>query len=324
MTCWRRECRACPPGAAGRRDRAAAGRRGRLPRRRRACHAAGGVARRQDACPGDRRRAVACPPLSGGDPRRREPGRPARHGRIARADPGRAPGAPGAAAGPADRSGRQRRAPGRPASGGRRSHPGQPGSRDRRAARRGTPRRGGPARHPGSGTAVAGPAPGQHLRVGSVPRAHPGQAGAGRVTRPGSPLIAALQQVLADEHAAVYAYGVIGAHLTGTARARATGDWIAHQRARDSLEATLLRLGSRPAAAAVAYEMPGPVRTRREATAAALVIEDRIAAAYLGLVAAATAAIREQAALQVRAAALRAAAWRGSTVAFPGLPGDGS
>lgn len=144
------------------------------------------------------------------------------------------------------------------------------------------------------------------------------------MTRPGSPLIAALQQVLADEHAAVYAYGVIGAHLTGTARARATGDWIAHQRARDSLEATLLRLGSRPAAAAVAYEMPGPVRTRREATAAALVIEDRIAAAYLGLVAAATAAIREQAALQVRAAALRAAAWRGSTVAFPGLPGDGS
>jgi hypothetical protein len=144
------------------------------------------------------------------------------------------------------------------------------------------------------------------------------------VTRPGSSLIVALQQVLADEHAAVYAYGVIGARLTGRARARATDDWIAHQRARDSLEATLRALGSRPAAAAVAYQMPGPIRTRREAASAAVAIEDRIAAAYLGLVGAATAALRERAALQVRAAALRAAAWRGSTVAFPGLPGGDS
>jgi Domain of unknown function (DUF4439) len=132
--------------------------------------------------------------------------------------------------------------------------------------------------------------------------------------------VRALQSALAAEYAAVYGYGVVGAHLTGSQQATATTDWVAHQVARDRLEAMLRSAGSsQPTAAAVAYQLPAPVRNAREAVALAVVLEDRIATAYLGLVALSSTAIREYGAQQVQASALRAAAWRGSTVAFPGL-----
>jgi hypothetical protein len=131
--------------------------------------------------------------------------------------------------------------------------------------------------------------------------------------------IRALQAALAAEHAAVYGYGVAGAYLTGSQQATATTDWVAHQVARDELESMLRSLGAQPGAAAVAYQLPAPVHSAGDAAALATVLEDRVATAYLGLVAVSAAAIREFGALQVRASALRAAAWRGSTVAFPGM-----
>jgi Domain of unknown function (DUF4439) len=132
--------------------------------------------------------------------------------------------------------------------------------------------------------------------------------------------VTALQSALAAEHAAVYGYGVVGAYLTGGQQATATTDWVAHQVARDRLEAMLRSAGrSQPTAAAVAYQLPMPVRNAREAVALAVVLEERITTAYLGLVALSNAAIRDYGAQQVQASALRAAAWRGSTVAFPGL-----
>jgi hypothetical protein len=133
----------------------------------------------------------------------------------------------------------------------------------------------------------------------------------------------ALQAALTAEHAAVYGYGVAGANLNGSARAAATTDWLAHQELRDTLETMLRTRGSQPAAAAAAYQLPIPVRTAHQAAALAALLEDRITAAYLGLVALSSPSLREFGATQVRAAALRAAAWRGSTVAFPGLPAGG-
>jgi len=135
----------------------------------------------------------------------------------------------------------------------------------------------------------------------------------------GPDAIGALQAALAAEHAAVYGYGVVGANLTGSARATATADWVNHQVARDRLEALLRSRGAQPVAAAVGYQLPVTVRTPAEATALAVIIEDRVATAYLGLVAVTATALRRFGAVQVQAAALRAAAWRGSTVAFPGL-----
>ena len=129
----------------------------------------------------------------------------------------------------------------------------------------------------------------------------------------------ALQAALAAEHAAVYGYGVVGAYLTGGSRAAATADWVAHQNARDELEAMLRSRGSQPGPAAIAYQLPIPVRTSGQAVSLAVILEERIATAYLGLVALSTPALRELGALQVRESALRAAFWRGTTVAFPGL-----
>lgn len=131
---------------------------------------------------------------------------------------------------------------------------------------------------------------------------------------------AALQSALAAEHAAVYGYGVVGANLAGSRQAAAMTDWVAHQVARDTLEVMLRSRGAQPVAAAVAYQLPVAVRTPGQAAALAVILEDRVATAYLGLVALGSESIRQFGALQVRAAALRAAFWRGSTVAFPGLP----
>jgi Domain of unknown function (DUF4439) len=129
----------------------------------------------------------------------------------------------------------------------------------------------------------------------------------------------ALQAALAAEHAAVYGYGVVGAYLTGDSRAAATAGWVAHQNARDELEAMLRTRGSQPGPAAIAYQLPIPMRTSGQAIALAVILEERIATAYLGLVALSTPALRELGALELRASALRAAFWRGSTVPFPGL-----
>jgi len=130
----------------------------------------------------------------------------------------------------------------------------------------------------------------------------------------------ALQTALAAEQAAAYGYGVIGAHLAGAERAAAAADWIAHQVSRDQLAGLLRSRGADPAAAAVAYRLPVPVQTAGQAMALAVILEERVCAGYLSLVAISDRALRTLGAQQIRQSALRAAAWRGATVAFPGLP----
>jgi Domain of unknown function (DUF4439) len=144
--------------------------------------------------------------------------------------------------------------------------------------------------------------------------------GRGRASRQ---VITALQDALAAEQAASYAYGVIGAHLRhGSEQGAATTDWVAHMRGSDDLTAMISARGGQPVPAAVAYQLPGPVHTAVAATALAVLLEDRVAEAYLGLVALPDRGLRSFGAQQVRAAALRAAAWRGSTQSFPGLPAE--
>jgi Domain of unknown function (DUF4439) len=179
--------------------------------------------------------------------------------------------------------------------------------------------------------ANAGPEAGTARQTSAARQANAGpEAGTARQTgaareaptapQAASGQVGAMQAALAAEHAASYGYGVVGAQLTGAQRRAAVGDWVANQKARDSLEAMLRARGVQPDAAAVAYRLPFAVRTARDAVSLAVILEDRVAAAYLGMVAADDVAVREFGALQLRAAALRAAFWRGSTVAFPGLP----
>jgi hypothetical protein len=134
--------------------------------------------------------------------------------------------------------------------------------------------------------------------------------------------LAALQHALAAEQAASYGYGVVGARLApGSAAQTAAGlDWVAHLRSRDQLMAMISARGGQPAAGAVAYQLPFPVTSAAAAAQLAAAIEDRVAQTYLGLVALREDELRTFGADQLRAAALRAQSWRGSTEAFPGLP----
>jgi hypothetical protein len=130
----------------------------------------------------------------------------------------------------------------------------------------------------------------------------------------------ALQAALAAEHAAVYGYGVAGAMLDGADRAAARSDWRLHQEARDMLQAMITKLGATPVAASPAYALPFPVHDKESARRLAATLEDGVTRAYLGLVALTDKKLRVFGALAMQATANRAVAWRGSTVAFPGMP----
>jgi Domain of unknown function (DUF4439) len=134
--------------------------------------------------------------------------------------------------------------------------------------------------------------------------------------------IARLQAALAAEQAACYGYGVVGAYLSGSAAARADSDWVAHELARDSLSAAITAAGADPVPAAVAYQMPIQVRSAVQAVALAVILEQRVAEAYIGLVGLNDLTLRALGARQIRDAALRATTWSHATAAFPGLPGS--
>lgn len=131
--------------------------------------------------------------------------------------------------------------------------------------------------------------------------------------------LAALQGALAAEHAAVYGYGVAGALLSGGQKAAALADWRAHLAARDTLAAMISGLGATPVAASAAYDLPFAVRDAAGARLLAADIEDGVTRAYLGLVALTDTRVRAFGALAMQGPANRAAAWRGSTIAFPGM-----
>ncbi len=143
----------------------------------------------------------------------------------------------------------------------------------------------------------------------------------GRAGRPANAAgITALQAVLAAENAAIFGYGVAGAHLTGRRQATATAYWNDHRSARDTLAAMLRASGQQPVAADDAYRLPFGVHTATEAVSLAVFLEDGVTTAYLGLVAAGDAGLRAFGALAMQDSAVRAAFWRGASVAFPGIP----
>jgi hypothetical protein len=129
----------------------------------------------------------------------------------------------------------------------------------------------------------------------------------------------AAQAALAAEHAAVYAYGVVGGRIGAARRGEAAAAYAAHRSRRDALVRTVDRLDGRPDAAAAAYALPFAVPDSAAAARLAAVIEDRIAYVYSDLVRAAEGSLRQDAAAALREAAIRAVRWRGSGVAFPGL-----
>uniref|UniRef100_A0AAU2JUB0 Ferritin-like domain-containing protein n=1 Tax=Streptomyces sp. NBC_00049 TaxID=2903617 RepID=A0AAU2JUB0_9ACTN len=136
---------------------------------------------------------------------------------------------------------------------------------------------------------------------------------------PAGRALVAAQAALAAEHAAAYAYGVIGARSTGARATQAREGFGAHLARRDALARTVRELGGAPRPAEAAYDLPFEVRTAADAERLAADIEDRVAGAYSDLVRSAEGPLRREAADALSAAAVRAARWRGVGVAFPGL-----
>ena len=131
--------------------------------------------------------------------------------------------------------------------------------------------------------------------------------------------VAALQAALAAENAAIFGYGVAGAHLTGSSQAAAERDWTGHNQARDTLAAMISARGAAPAAAQASYQLPFRVHDASSATRLAAYLEDGVTRAYLGVVAVDDLRLRTFGALAMQAPARRAAFWRGRTQPFPGL-----
>jgi hypothetical protein len=120
----------------------------------------------------------------------------------------------------------------------------------------------------------------------------------------GPALTAALQTALAGEHAAVYGYGVLAVHLTGTQRSAAQNAYDTHRARRDVL-IPLIEAGSAAPAKLAAQ------------------LEERLGAAYADIVQAAEGDTRRTGLEWLTDAAVRAVRWRGTSVAFPGLPERG-
>jgi hypothetical protein len=142
---------------------------------------------------------------------------------------------------------------------------------------------------------------------------------------PPAALAAAANAALGGEHAAIYAYGVVGARLDRREQPLASGALTRHVSRRDALAGLISATSGIPVAAAPAYRLPFPVRRRGDALRLAAVVEDRLAGLYVALVESTDdRALRSLGAAAVQAAAADAASWRlragivPVTVAFPG------
>lgn len=132
--------------------------------------------------------------------------------------------------------------------------------------------------------------------------------------------VAALQEVLAAEHAVVYGYGVAGARMRGAPRRLAQQAWLGHRARRDELSALVVGLGAEAVPAAATYALPTPVDTAQDARALATLLEERLSAVWADAVSSLDGDLRDQAVDGLGAAAVAAALWRGGSVPFPGLP----
>jgi len=131
----------------------------------------------------------------------------------------------------------------------------------------------------------------------------------------------ALQDMLAGEHAAVYAYGLLGGRLAPGTRPQtlATEAYLEHRTRRDDVTALLIEAEADPVAAEPAYELPTAVDTPAQAAAVARRVEDRCSVLYAQVVAAATGGTRAFGVDALLDAATRALTWGAEPVAFPGV-----
>ena len=131
--------------------------------------------------------------------------------------------------------------------------------------------------------------------------------------------VAALQDALAGEHAALYAYGVLGGRAGATQAAMAGAAYVRHRARRDTLMRMLRASGARPVPAAVGYDLPFSVDEPAALRRLAVLVERRCAALYAAVVAHASGGPREFAARSLLDCATTALRWGSPPEPFPGI-----
>lgn len=136
--------------------------------------------------------------------------------------------------------------------------------------------------------------------------------------------LSALQDCLAAEQAALYAYGVLGGVLSAAGRpadfAYAKASYVAHRGRRDELTTLLAGLAVTPTPAQPGYATPFGVTDAAECRRLARLVERRTAAVYCFAVSRTTGGVRRMVASGVTDAAVRQVHWGGAVEAFPGAP----
>jgi len=136
--------------------------------------------------------------------------------------------------------------------------------------------------------------------------------------------LAALQQTLAAEHAAVDVYGVLGGRVSSVedplTAARIKAAYEVHRARRDQLRSVIADLGKEPVAAAPGYRVDVRSRDSAELLRVARLTEDRCAGFYAQLVASSVDGQRRWAVEALTDAAVRVLDLGGSPSAYPGAP----
>jgi Domain of unknown function (DUF4439) len=135
------------------------------------------------------------------------------------------------------------------------------------------------------------------------------------------PLVNTINDTLAGEHAAIYAYGVVGGRLDydSAPALEATEAWDAHRRRRTGLTAIVEAAGADPAVAAAGYRLPRPIGNVADARVVAQRVEDRCAVLYATLVGTASGDLRAYAVDALIDAAVRGLDWGAPTSPLPGV-----
>ena len=132
-------------------------------------------------------------------------------------------------------------------------------------------------------------------------------------------LTEALTRAIQGEAAAVYAYGLLGPHLSIDMQGSARSSLNAHRQREIALRVRLEAAGGTQPGAAAAYDSPVNVTDSATASLLAGVVEMRLAATYADLAAACEGTDRCDAVLVARECAVRAVGWGAPTQPFPGL-----
>jgi hypothetical protein len=144
-------------------------------------------------------------------------------------------------------------------------------------------------------------------------------------SRPRPADAAALYDAIAAEHATIYGYGFVSAHVTTDLNALVSDSISEHRERREAAIAMLSGRSEAPPIAAVGYQLPFPVKNVNDAARLAVTMENDNAVAWRAVLEQAKSPEdRTFAVTALTRCAVRAAQWRHAvniwpmTVAFPG------